>query len=836
MASVQGLTPARPRSCSTLPPQTCSTAVRLRSRTRGRVLGWALGLSLGLGACSAPQQLDMGQSIRTPLDTTAPAPSNAAAPSERTLDLEHWRPLLQLPEFAQVQAALAEEHAQEAATAFKFALEEQARRRGTSGAEAIEPAAWFQLGRLQELAGDLKSATESYQRAAGGEWVLRDYARYAAGSAQLARGQARAALTSFDAIEAPLPLPLALRRGEAQRLLGERTAAIASLRSFLVAEHPEGWVRASLLLARTLLNDLPKAPSSAVSLDDQLEALRLVRRVETEAAGTDFAGDAMELERKVLGGLSAEEFKRQSPLSPEDQLVRLAALVESQRFTDAGVAAAELLSAVRDNKGSDTTRCEAELLAAKALAGLRKWTDAGIRIEAVLGGCTDPDWRARAYFVAGRYALSEDRSADAARLFGALEKEAPGHRLADDARVKGAYAYLQLGDEARFTQLLSSIAEDYPSGDTTLDGLFDLALRRIEKGDWAGAALVLERGLTAARLADQSRDQESAGRERYFLARAFIETGESERGYGEFAALIAEHPLSYYMQHAYSRLWAKDAARAEKAVQTASVGTEQQPFAFRWRPQFDTPAFQRALQLMRVSEVEWAALEIATLAPSGEAMDPDLSWALALLYERAGSTNLSQKLVQGKLTDWLARWPVGGWRKAWEVAFPRPHYTIVQREAKKNEIPEALIYGVMREESVFDARAVSHADAYGLMQLVKPTAQHFAKKLKIPVSEALLLRPQTNIALGSRVLRDYQAQFPLNPLLAIPAYNAGPGRPKRWLAERPNADFDVWVELIPYRETRRYTKRVLASRGVYTLLYGDAGTTALRLPRSANGG
>jgi soluble lytic murein transglycosylase len=289
------------------------------------------------------------------------------------------------------------------------------------------------------------------------------------------------------------------------------------------------------------------------------------------------------------------------------------------------------------------------------------------------------------------------------------------------------------------------------------------------------------------------------------------------------------------MQHAYSRLWTADAARAEKALQAASTSTEQQPFAFRWRPQFDTPAFQRALQLMRVSEVDWAALEIATLAPEGEAIDPDLSWALALLYERAGSTNLSQKLVQGKLTDWLARWPVGGWRKAWEVAFPRPHYGIVQREAKKNEVAEALIYGVMREESVFDARAVSHADAFGLMQLIRPTAQHFAKKLKIPVSDALLLRPQTNIALGSRVLRDYQAQFPLNPLLAIPAYNAGPGRPRRWLAERPNADFDVWVELIPYRETRRYTKRVLASRGVYSLLYGDAGSSVLRLPRTASG-
>jgi len=55
--------------------------------------------------------------------------------------------------------------------------------------------------------------------------------------------------------------------------------------------------------------------------------------------------------------------------------------------------------------------------------------------------------------------------------------------------------------------------------------------------------------------------------------------------------------------------------------------------------------------------------------------------------------------------------------------------------------------------------------------------------------------------------------------LAIPAYNAGPGNPKRWLRERPNADFDLWVELIPYVETRRYVKRVLSSRAAYAFLY-----------------
>ena len=206
---------------------------------------------------------------------------------------------------------------------------------------------------------------------------------------------------------------------------------------------------------------------------------------------------------------------------------------------------------------------------------------------------------------------------------------------------------------------------------------------------------------------------------------------------------------------------------------------------------------------------------------SGEGTAPEVLWAVALLYDRAGSPNQAQQMMRGRLTDWLRRWPTGDWRKAWELGFPRPFHAIVSREASKNQLPEALIYAVMREESVFDPHAVSHADAYGLMQLIESTAKHFSKKLGIPYRRNLLFLPRVNIALGAKVLRTYSDRFRDNQILGIPSYNAGPGRPKRWLAQMPDLDFDLWVERIPFRETRRYTKRVLASRGAYTLLYGD---------------
>ncbi|HSC88937.1 MAG TPA: lytic transglycosylase domain-containing protein, partial [Polyangiaceae bacterium] len=128
--------------------------------------------------------------------------------------------------------------------------------------------------------------------------------------------------------------------------------------------------------------------------------------------------------------------------------------------------------------------------------------------------------------------------------------------------------------------------------------------------------------------------------------------------------------------------------------------------------------------------------------------------------------------------------------------------------------------------------AESPAAAYGLMQLIVPTARTIGQKAGLPYSPAALKRPSVNIALGSRVLSSLSKQFPDNPWLAIPGYNAGPGRPKRWLRERPDVDFDVWVELIPFRETRRYTKRVLSSRAAYAFLYErENAEPALLLPR-----
>jgi soluble lytic murein transglycosylase len=118
------------------------------------------------------------------------------------------------------------------------------------------------------------------------------------------------------------------------------------------------------------------------------------------------------------------------------------------------------------------------------------------------------------------------------------------------------------------------------------------------------------------------------------------------------------------------------------------------------------------------------------------------------------------------------------------------------------------------------------------MQLIVPTARKVAKDVGLGYDEASLYHPETNVALGCRFLAELRAKFPVNPSLAISAYNAGPGAPTRWIAARESDDFDLWVEQIPYDETKKYTKRVLASYAAYAFLYDrDRFDGALKLPR-----
>ncbi len=150
-----------------------------------------------------------------------------------------------------------------------------------------------------------------------------------------------------------------------------------------------------------------------------------------------------------------------------------------------------------------------------------------------------------------------------------------------------------------------------------------------------------------------------------------------------------------------------------------------------------------------------------------------------------------------------------------ELRFPMAHKSIVEKQAREQGIEAAWIYGVLRQESGFMADARSHAGALGLMQLMPRTGRVTARQLKFRIrSNRDILNVNKNIRLGAAYLRRMMDRNDGNSVLATASYNAGPYRVKKWMPNK-DMDADLWVEIIPFNETRKYVRRVLS----YTMIY-----------------
>lgn len=150
------------------------------------------------------------------------------------------------------------------------------------------------------------------------------------------------------------------------------------------------------------------------------------------------------------------------------------------------------------------------------------------------------------------------------------------------------------------------------------------------------------------------------------------------------------------------------------------------------------------------------------------------------------------------------------WDDLW-LRYPRPYDAEVEKAAADTGLPADWLYAVLRTESLYNPRAVSSAGALGLLQLLLPTARHVAQRAGLPPpARDDLFRPEINIALGARYLSELNRGFSDRFILTLAAYNAGPNRIPGWLPREP-VDAEIWVENIPYNETRAYVQRALSN-------------------------
>ncbi|MCG3201182.1 MAG: Soluble lytic murein transglycosylase [Gammaproteobacteria bacterium] len=325
------------------------------------------------------------------------------------------------------------------------------------------------------------------------------------------------------------------------------------------------------------------------------------------------------------------------------------------------------------------------------------------------------------------------------------------------------------------------ILDEVPDGYASADLQRAQLMAALEHRDWSR----VERWTTRPAAEDMN-----ASRWMYWRARALQNLGRQDEGETIFRQLARERDYYGLM----------------------SAGILGVPYSFNHRPlpvsaaQVDTflsrPGIERArelhvLELDAPARAEWT-FEIASLDKRGlmeaAAAAHRLQW-----YDRAIAS-----LGKAKEYDDL------------EVRFPLGYTDVVERYARERNLEPAVMLSFIRSESAFNELARSPAGALGLMQVMPATGKLTARRIGLSSHTTPdLLRAQPNVMIGSAYLRDMLDRHGGNLAMAAAAYNAGPLRVKKWRPMRDCIEADIWVDTIPFTETRRYVRNIL----FYTALY-----------------
>jgi soluble lytic murein transglycosylase len=669
------------------------------------------------------------------------------------------------------------------------------------------------LGTLLTESGDKTGARARFEELSRLDHPLARWGGLRA-AAFMVPSDARAALPILDTLSGDWAGGAEARilRARAQLAGGERAAGIAALRAMLARAGDDAPAAA---IAMPLAQEL----ASHASADDREEAVRLLRRITVRLPDTDAARDAEARIKALLPRLPARARARVGANSASDWLALGAAFVRARRYKDAEHAYAQ--AARKLGRGAD---CAAEYEVVRAVYQRRERDAAAKRFDRLRKRCKGGDVYAKATFFAGRSYALIGNFGEALRRYDSVVRESPDHFLADDALFRSALTIRELkGKEEEALQKLRKILRDHPSGDMANEARFRLAWAALARGDHQDAlelwAEIESRGDTSS--------EDSYGRAAYWRARNLQIVQRSSEAAATYEQIALRWPLAFYAQLALERLRTLDAGRAAHvtaswggAPGSSSDGVAQRTasLSIPWRSEFEGPTFARALDLLRVGEPALAEREFTSLGAVGEGADARWTWTAAALFERAGEPSRSVTLLRRRQRYYRENSPIGQSYAEWRLAYPRAFSPLIDDTAAKEGVPAAFVRAIAREESSFTPTAVSPAQAYGMIQVILPTAKRWGSELGITVTPEKLKDPAVNVPVGVHFMQYLWRRYATNPAVVPAAYNAGNAAVDRWLAERGSQPLDEWIENIPYDETQRYTRRVLQSYGVYQWL------------------
>lgn len=299
-------------------------------------------------------------------------------------------------------------------------------------------------------------------------------------------------------------------------------------------------------------------------------------------------------------------------------------------------------------------------------------------------------------------------------------------------------------------------------------------------------------------------------RARYWSARALENSGKKDAAQTLYAHLAHEFPGTYYGQLSRLRFQEDDSFShlPQSGKRFFPPKTEKLPALTR------NLHVQKAQELMEFRLYEEAKNELLATVDNFRS-DPEVVSETLVLLNQARAYSDALALAQRYFEDQIDRGQFDVYPGLELIAYPTGYLPVIQAYGGKKLDP-FLVSALIREESLYDTEALSPVGAVGLMQLMPKTANRVAQKFGLPgVEKEALKVGDTNIRLGTLYLQQLLDQFEDDMVHAVAAYNAGPQAVHGWISRFGNSETDEFVELISYRETRRYVKRVFTSYRTY---------------------
>jgi soluble lytic murein transglycosylase len=667
-----------------------------------------------------------------------------------------------------------------------------AARKSAAREAAAAAAALTALGRGHQAfqAGDYAKAAQALQGLHKRLPRVRDYALYLQAESEFFAGRAGSARALFgelaDEKESRFAEMAPWRVADCLWAEGRKSDAVAAYRRLLANRPPVG---VDAVVARFRLAEVA-APDEAEPIFRQIHAEHPAHPLAAEAA------------RRTRPQQAAVE---DVGSEPRTVLRRAARLVEGRRFEEAVAELERLPAHLPDGLGDER---DFDLGMAK-FRTRHAYADAAALLGSVAPRLSG-EKAAFAAFHAARAELRAGRTQAAIEGARRVVELHPGSRQAAEAQFLVGWLEFNRGCYHESLAGLRTTIDRHPRTPFAVNAAWHLALAQHFLGRPEEALAALEE---YARLAGS--DAEAARRVAYWRGRFLVSRGSADDGMEVWRGLIKEDPFTYYALLA--------AARLREARQPVRLDLPKGDFKLPAiaRKSASDPALLRAEDLARAGLTVEAGVE---LHRSEEDLEQRLGrdQALAVLlerYPRYEGFRRAFQLASSRGGSALRSAPSGDVRVLWEGYYPRAYQALVEREAKRARVPPLFVYSIMHKESEFGPTRSSPVDARGLMQLMPALGQSMSAALRIPFLAEDLFRPEVNVRLGAARLGELSRMLQGQLHLMAGAYNGGIAAVERWLEGHGARPLDEFLELVGFRESREYMKRVTGIHARYVYLY-----------------